>query len=767
MNIGKQHNIKKTQGIALISVLFIAAVVLILASTFIFTIVRERQSATSSKLMNDSLQAADAVSERARMQILAKFDDSYFTPANFLIELKKGSSGTLNGLLQTFTEDVEGRSGKWKISNFTGNDASLSQSDAATYLSSPKTLKWIEVSATVTTASGVQTVIRRINMGEGELFRLAMLSRDTRCIYCHLRVNGDVGSLGDLRPGWGHEQDGTRPSGGWEEGWNSGNGSVVDGDVYIATKATKDAVENMENNDDKINPNVDKKINGAIFTGVVNEDYKDSPLPRDTTDPPDGEPDFPFIERERAIKNAKGSIALSTQYVAVVPLNSSPLSALPAKATTALSGVIDGNLILEGTLANPIKLSGDIYVTGDVIIKGYVEGRGAIYSGRNTYVAGNIQYKNPPAACAGDPDACAQAAIAAGKDELRLAARNNIVLGDYTEKTAGGLDKTWQGRQSADYYRAQFGFNDTNTNKYFSKVNGDELTLSGGVYKDVEGNVIPSGDVTPPINSQQAYEYSFQPGMVSSSGSFNNWMPDSLYQTVLGKEERKYDTWRYSLPDRADLTLTDLQKQFSGFGVTDAVLTSMLCPSGCAGQNVDLKNASGETIGQAVWSDKANTSDPDDFDLRVIIDSAYSYEKQVTKVDAFLYANQRIAGKTFNAPFSINGGMIAQEIGVLAPGIEMQWWMDERYRPILENRTSASEPRDEDRCKSTAFAAQFTTAADPTQSPAYNKDAEDCALTINYDYRLRNGGLGFNLVTPDAGQTMSWRLADSKTERVE
>jgi type II secretory pathway component PulK len=87
---------KKAQGIALMSVLFIAAVMLILASTFIFTIVRERQSATASKLMNDSVQTADAVSERARMQILEAFDDSYLTPTNFLLELRKGSSGFLS-----------------------------------------------------------------------------------------------------------------------------------------------------------------------------------------------------------------------------------------------------------------------------------------------------------------------------------------------------------------------------------------------------------------------------------------------------------------------------------------------------------------------------------------------------------------------------------------------------------------------------------------------------------------------------------------------
>jgi hypothetical protein len=269
---------------------------------------------------------------------------------------------------------------------------------------------------------------------------------------------------------------------------------------------------------------------------------------------------------------------------------------------------------------------------------------------------------------------------------------------------------------------------------------------------------VDSGNATNAISAKDAYAYSFQPGMVDGDGSFKNWLPDYLYQSILQTETRKYDTWRYTIPDRASLTLIDLQKQFSQYGVPDDILTSMLCPTACANQNVDLKNAAGETIGQAVWTGKDN-ADPDDFDLRVIIDPAFTYEKQVTKVDAFLYANQRIAGKTFNAPVAINGGMIGQEIGVLAPGIEKQWWMDDRYTAILNGA--------EDRCADEDFAKQFTSESDHTKSPAFSKDAMDCALTINYDFRLRNGGLGFNLVTPDAGQTMSWRLADSKAERVE
>jgi hypothetical protein len=743
---------KKTQGIALISVLFIAAVVLILASTFIFVITRERQSANSSRVISDSVQIADAISERARIEIVTLFKNSYVTADDFLKELEKavtkgGSSKfpALNALKNPSAPiPIEGRTGRWQVTGYSLPDDK--QTDK---------LLWIEVTATATTATGTQTVIRRINMGKGDLFDLALLARDTNCIYCHLQVNGDVGSLGNLRPGWGKELGGIRPPKGWEDGWGSGGsagGSVVNGDAYIAVgaKASRDDSANLE--PDKITQSgIDKKVNGAIFKGVIKENYTGRPLPRDTNG--DNIADFPAIQRQIARNSADGRVS-SAALMYTVAFNEDLTSAPTSSNQTALSGVVNGNLILEGTPSNPIVLDGDIFVEGDVVIKGYVKGRGAIYSGRNVYVAGNIKYLDDVPTCVGvsNPDQCARNAITAGKSELRLAARNNVVLGDYTEQTkdANGnvVAKDWQGMQAADYYRAQFGLNETTTTKYFDKTNSDELTYDAvtGKYKNVEGNIVNSSNVQA-VNSKDAYNYSFQPGQVTSSGTFDTWMSDWVYQAILGKEERKYDTWRFSVPDRASLTLADLQKQLSKYGVSDEVLTSMLCSTTCSDGNIVLKNAADTVIGQVNWSGN---------ELRVIIDPAFSYEKQITNVDAFLYSNQRIAGKTFNAPLAINGGMIGQEIGILAPGIERQWWMEERYASILNGD-----------CTNENFAKTFSTAADGKASHAYNEDSIDCALTVNYDFRLRNGGLGFNLVVQEVGQTLSWELGDKKADQVQ
>ncbi len=103
-----------------------------------------------------------------------------------------------------------------------------------------------------------------------------------------------------------------------------------------------------------------------------------------------------------------------------------------------------GALVLEGTAANPIVIDGPVVVDSDVVIKGYVKGQGTIYSGRNIHIAGDIRYVNAPSWPHPDthPDATAQSNMS--KDLLGLAAKGNIVMGDYTlsswlGSSSGGL----------------------------------------------------------------------------------------------------------------------------------------------------------------------------------------------------------------------------------------------------------------------------------------------------------------------------------------
>ncbi len=97
-----------------------------------------------------------------------------------------------------------------------------------------------------------------------------------------------------------------------------------------------------------------------------------------------------------------------------------------------VDGVYEGNVVLVGTDANPIEITGPVVVTGDVIIKGKVKGQGTIYSGRNIHIVGNVEYVDPPQWPKPDANVEVTEENNYDKDFLCLAAKGNIVLGDYT-----------------------------------------------------------------------------------------------------------------------------------------------------------------------------------------------------------------------------------------------------------------------------------------------------------------------------------------------
>ncbi len=92
----------------------------------------------------------------------------------------------------------------------------------------------------------------------------------------------------------------------------------------------------------------------------------------------------------------------------------------------------NGNVVLIGTDANPIVVSGPVVVSGDVLIKGVIQGQGTIYSGRNTHILGDLKYKNSSTWPKPDIDPTGTDTTNNAKDFLGLAAKGNVVIGDYT-----------------------------------------------------------------------------------------------------------------------------------------------------------------------------------------------------------------------------------------------------------------------------------------------------------------------------------------------
>lgn len=100
-----------------------------------------------------------------------------------------------------------------------------------------------------------------------------------------------------------------------------------------------------------------------------------------------------------------------------------------------------GNIVLIGTSSKPIEITGTVVVRGDVIIKGVIKGQGTIYAGRNIYVANDLTYKNAPGSprpSSNNPDALDNWVIAQkDKDLVGFAAKESVILGDYTGRTGG------------------------------------------------------------------------------------------------------------------------------------------------------------------------------------------------------------------------------------------------------------------------------------------------------------------------------------------
>lgn len=94
----------------------------------------------------------------------------------------------------------------------------------------------------------------------------------------------------------------------------------------------------------------------------------------------------------------------------------------------------DHCLVLDGS-SSPITIQGSVAVKGDLIIRGKVGGQGTIYAGRNVHIVGDLSYVNPPTWPKPDANPLQTAVINAGKDLLVLAAKGNIVVGNYTTST--------------------------------------------------------------------------------------------------------------------------------------------------------------------------------------------------------------------------------------------------------------------------------------------------------------------------------------------
>ena len=167
-------------------------------------------------------------------------------------------------------------------------------------------------------------------------------------------------------------------------------------------------------------------------------------------------------------------------------------------------------IVLIGTVESPIVLNGPVVIAGDVLIKGVVSGQGTIYSGRNIHIVGNINYQAPPSWPKPDTATAETDAENDTRDFLGLAAKGNIVVGDYTSSTFNKVKDFL-----APSFTQPYKVDDTDGDNGYIDYYIDDEPYFDGDYTDDDGGykVDADGNVTGP---RKFYESSFEDSYFSS-----------------------------------------------------------------------------------------------------------------------------------------------------------------------------------------------------------------------------------------------------------
>lgn len=222
------------------------------------------------------------------------------------------------------------------------------------------------------------------------VFSTAILTRTVQCLFCHIRVEGDVGGI-DFPAAGMHEAAAT--------------GVQIMGELF-ATSSIPDVL--------KFGP----QNKGAVATGATIENYKNTGKKIFPTPNQDGVVDFPKIEESSLSSRMLGRLF-------------GRASADGAQAVE-ISKVHKGNLFLDGT-ESPFEIHGEVFVEGDLVVKGSFKGQGTIYA-RNIFIIGDVvASKSPFPFATKEADALVQArnSILRGDDALYFAALNQIWVGEY------------------------------------------------------------------------------------------------------------------------------------------------------------------------------------------------------------------------------------------------------------------------------------------------------------------------------------------------
>jgi hypothetical protein len=289
-----------------------------------------------------------------------------------------------------------------------------------------------------------------------------------------------------------------------------------------------------------------------------------------------------------------------------------------AAADLSASGSYDGNLILVGTDANPIRIEGKIAVNGDVMISGPIEGTGQIFAKRNMYFAGDTTYADASGSFGES---------AGGTDNLvAYAAGGNILVGDYLTPKSMEME-VWD--EKKEHWKVKNADSDVFAPEYLTEAAIDP----GGPPNSGTKSSFTMSEVT----LFNKMEYTKAQADPSYTPRYYRLRPtDSVYRWTGDKEHGdKYDENFTAFTPQADAAILDLSP--SGDWISELML-------------------------KQIWQDDENA--------RAASGSPF-------QIDGLLYTNNSIMAlarsnnkhksRTFGQLY-VRGGLIASDVGILSAG---------------------------------------------------------------------------------------------------
>ncbi len=328
---------------------------------------------------------------------------------------------------------------------------------------------------------------------------------------------------------------------------------------------------------------------------------------------------------------------------------------LPSSSNSALSslsadGYYNGNLILVGTEDDPIKIQRTVAIDGDLVIKGPIEGEGQLLVRGNTYVVGDVTYKDAPGEF-GKSESGATNAFA-------LVSGGSVLLGDYT--TIRGVNHSaYDNNKYPPWNQYSIHVRDEHRSNNVSKY-GNTEKLEWGYFDPY------STDANDVVAGRPGQQFSFT---MSELQVFNNLElekavtdPDYTPRFYGLRESQPDNIWVYDSGDEHSVRYSESGvKLLSDFVVEKGYSLDILSKAAVHYLNPKSNWLSEDQLRQFWYDDEmSRPSGGRDFKFDGLL---YSNNSIFNIVRSSARHNSNTKGK-----MTIRGGVISADLGMFVPG---------------------------------------------------------------------------------------------------